>query len=304
MQATVTIADGTFTVDFAGSAPAAVGPVNMPFGATLAMCKVALKSITTPDEPGNGGHMRPLRVVAEPGSLFHAVHPAPTFTLWTGIVALELIFKALAQGMPDRLAASTGGDVPGFMMVGTHPDTGKMFAVSNNEPVGWGATPSHDGANATMHLSASIVRNTPIEVLESKTTMLIERLELPDGLGRCWPPPRRRRPREDDPVPRRRRVPLGRRRRPDPTLGPRGAVWRRNTNGFVSSPERSGGGRKHTPRPPCAPATGSSSAPAAAEATEPRPPGTGARCGRTSGRVRSLERPNVITAWTPEEAGT
>jgi N-methylhydantoinase B len=178
MQVTVTIADEIFEVDFAGSAPATVGPVNMPFGATLAMCKVAMKSLTTPHEPGNGGHMRPLRVKAEPGNLFHAVTPAPTFTLWTGIVALELIFKAVAQGMPDRLAASTGGDVPGFMMVGTHPDTGQMFAVSNNEPVGWGGTPTHDGCNATLHLSESIVRNTPIEVLESKTTMLIERLEL------------------------------------------------------------------------------------------------------------------------------
>jgi len=178
MQATVTIADGTFEVDFAGSAGATVGPVNMPFGATLAMCKVAMKALTTPDEPGNGGHMRPLRVKAEPGTLFHAVAPAPTFTLWTGIVALELIFKAVAQGMPERLAASTGGDVPGFMMVGIHPDSGQMFAVSNNEPVGWGATPTHDGVSATLHLSESIVRNTPIEVLESKTTMLVERLEL------------------------------------------------------------------------------------------------------------------------------
>jgi N-methylhydantoinase B len=178
MQVTVTIADGEFVVDFEGSAGATAGPVNMPFGATLAMCKVALKALTTPDEPSTGGHMRPLRVVAEPGTLFHAITPAPTFTLWTGIVALELIFKAVAQGMSERVAASTGGDVPGFMMVGIHPDTGDLFAVSNNEPVGWGGTPRHDGANGTMHLSASIVRNTPIEVLESKTTMLVERLEF------------------------------------------------------------------------------------------------------------------------------
>ena len=178
MQVTVTIADGEFVVDFAGSAGATAGPVNMPFGATLAMCKVALKALTTPHEPSTGGHMRPLRVLAEPGTLFHAVTPAPTFTLWTGIVALELIFKAVAQGMSERVAASTGGDVPGFMMVGIHPDTGELFAVSNNEPVGWGGTPRHDGANGTMHLSASIVRNTPIEVLESKTTMLVERLEF------------------------------------------------------------------------------------------------------------------------------
>jgi N-methylhydantoinase B len=184
MQVTVTIADGEFVVDFEGSAGATAGPVNMPFGATLAMCKVALKALTTPDEPSTGGHMRPLRVLAEPGTLFHAVTPAPTFTLWTGIVALELIFKAVAQGMSDRVAASTGGDVPGFMMVGFHPDSGDLFAVSNNEPVGWGGTPHHDGANGTMHLSASIVRNTPIEVLESKTTMLVERLEFrPDSGG-------------------------------------------------------------------------------------------------------------------------
>ncbi len=178
MQATVTIQDGTFTVDFEGSASATTGPVNMPFGATLAMCKVAMKALTTPLEPSSGGEMRPLVVKAEPGNLFHAEYPAPTFTLWTGIVALELIFKAVAQGMPELLGASSGGDVPGFMMVGTHPDTGKLFAVSNNEAVGWGATPAHDGANATMHLSASIVRNTPIEVLEAKTTMLVERFEL------------------------------------------------------------------------------------------------------------------------------
>ena len=38
--------------------------------------KVALKALTTPHEPGLGGHMRPLRIEAEPGTLFHAVHPA------------------------------------------------------------------------------------------------------------------------------------------------------------------------------------------------------------------------------------
>jgi N-methylhydantoinase B len=68
--------------------------------------------------------------------------------------------------------------MPGFMMVGTHPETGRMFAVSNNEVVGWGATADHDGNDATIHPSESIVRNTPVEVLEQKTTMLVERLEM------------------------------------------------------------------------------------------------------------------------------
>ncbi len=35
--------------------------------------------------------------------------------------------------MPDGSRASSGGDVPGFMMVGVHPDTQQLFAISNND---------------------------------------------------------------------------------------------------------------------------------------------------------------------------
>jgi N-methylhydantoinase B len=177
MQATVTVSDDRFEVDFEGSAPAARGPVNLPFGSTISTCRMAFKGLTSPHEPANAGQMRPLAVRAEPGTLFHAVYPAPTFTLWTGIVALELIFKALAQGMPDGLSASSGGEVPGYMMVGVHPDTGRLFAVSNGDAIGWGATTDHDGADLVNHLCQTVVRNTPIEVLEQLTTMAFERVE-------------------------------------------------------------------------------------------------------------------------------
>ncbi|MCU1491534.1 MAG: N-methylhydantoinase [Acidimicrobiaceae bacterium] len=183
LKVTVTIEDGEIIVDFAGSHGTAVGPVNLPFGSTLAMCKVALKGLTSPYESANAGHSRPLTVKAEPGSLFHAVYPAPTFTQWTHIVAFELIYKALSAAMPEQVSASSGGDMPGFMMVGIHPETGQLFAVSNNEVVGWGGTSTHDGNDVTIHPSESIVRNTPLEVLEQKTTMLIERLEMRTDSG-------------------------------------------------------------------------------------------------------------------------
>ena len=122
--------------------------------------------------------MRPLTVKATPGTLFHAEYPSPTYTQWTGIVLLELIYKAIAPVISDRLAACSGGDVPGFMMIGNHPDTGLNYAISNNEAVGWGATSEHDGANANNHPCQSIVRNTPIEVMETRTPMFFERFEL------------------------------------------------------------------------------------------------------------------------------
>jgi N-methylhydantoinase B len=183
MRVAITIDEEHFKVDFTGSSDSVRGPVNLPFGRTLAMCRAVFKSLTTPAAPSNGGNFRPLEIVAPPGGLFHAVYPSPTFTLWTSTVALELLFKALAQGMPEKVSASSGGDVPGFMMVGTHPDTKRFFAVSNNECVGWGGTIQHDGSNVTNHPIQSQVRNTPVEIMEMKTGMFFERLELTTDSG-------------------------------------------------------------------------------------------------------------------------
>ena len=177
MAVTVTISEERFTVDFADSDGAVPGPVNMPFGCTLSLAKNVFKSLTTPDTPANHGHYQPLDVVCPPGNLFHAVYPSATYTLWTGMAGFELINKALAKGM-DGIHASSGSDLPGFMAVGAHPHTGEMYLVSNNEGLGWGATPSHDGANALQHPSTTAVRNTSIEVLEHQSPLFHERLEL------------------------------------------------------------------------------------------------------------------------------
>ena len=177
MAVTVTIDGERFIVDYGDSDDAVPGPVNMPFGKTSSLAKSVFKSLTTPDTPANHGHFEPLTVSCPPGNLFHAVYPSATFTLWTGMAAFELINKALAQGM-DEINASSGSDEPGFMAVGSHPETGEMYAVSNNEGIGWGATPEYDGATALQHPSTTAVRNTSMEVLEHKSPIFHERLEL------------------------------------------------------------------------------------------------------------------------------
>ena len=177
MAVTVTIEGEKFIVDYGDSDSAVPGPVNMPFGKTSSLAKSVFKSLTTPDTPANHGHFEPLTVSCPPGNLFHAVYPSATFTLWTGMAAFELINKALAQGM-DEINASSGSDEPGFMAVGTHPETGEIYAVSNNEGIGWGATPDYDGATALQHPSTTAVRNTSMEVLEHKSPIFHERLEL------------------------------------------------------------------------------------------------------------------------------
>jgi N-methylhydantoinase B len=85
--------------------------------------------------------------------------------------------------MPDRVAACSGGDVPGFMMVGAHPESGELFAISNNDLVGWGATARHDGQGPANHICQTAGRGTPMEVLEARSGMFFERLEIRTDSG-------------------------------------------------------------------------------------------------------------------------
>jgi N-methylhydantoinase B len=174
MQVTVTITDDEFIVDWTGSHGRTKGPMNLPIGLTLGVSGLAFKGITTPDVPANEGHYRPLKVIAPPGELMHAVPPAPTFTVWCGLLAPEVILKALSQGMPDRVPACSGGDVFDVMGLGMHPETNMPWLEATNEAVGFGAYEGSDGEDAIMHLSEPGCRNNPVEVLESKAPWLIE----------------------------------------------------------------------------------------------------------------------------------
>jgi len=183
IKATVTISDDEMLVDFAGSSPATKGPINIPFGCTLGVAGLVFKSITTPNEPANDGNFRPLRVEAPPGTLMHAVPPAATFTLWPALLATEVVTKALAKGLPDIVPACSGGDVCSMMGVGVHPRTGKMWIEATNEGVGFGGHADNDGENGIMHITEPGCRNNPVEVLETKAPLFIERYGLRQDSG-------------------------------------------------------------------------------------------------------------------------
>ena len=174
LQCTVTVSDDEMVVDWTGSAENVEGPINLPVGQTEALSSLIFKSLTTPDSPVVAGNFAPLRVVTVPGSVMHAVSPMPTFTLWTGLLAGEVILKALAQGMPDLVPACSGGDVCSMMGLGTNPRTGEPWQEATNEAVGYGGSSTHDGEDGIMHLSEPGCRNNPVEVLETKSSMVID----------------------------------------------------------------------------------------------------------------------------------
>jgi N-methylhydantoinase B len=184
MACTVTITDDEMVVDWSASDDQVGGPINLPFGITMALCSLIFKALTTPDTPATAGNFRPLRIIAPEGNLMHAMPPAPTFTLWTGLLAGEVILKALAQGMPDRVPACSGGDVSTMMGLGMDSRTGRPWLEATNEAVGFGGHAARDGENGIMHLTEPGCRNNPVEVLEVKSPMRIESYGLrPDSGG-------------------------------------------------------------------------------------------------------------------------
>ncbi len=174
MDVTVTVTDEKMIVDWRKTSKAAMGPINLPLGLTVATTMLAFKALTTPDTPVNAGNFRPVEVLTTEGSLMHAVEPMPTFTIWPAILAPEVINKALAKGMPDLIPACSGGDVCSIMALGVDPSTGIPWLEATNDGVGFGAHAAGDGSDGIMHLSEPGCRNNPIEVLETKAPIIIE----------------------------------------------------------------------------------------------------------------------------------
>ncbi|MDI1288766.1 MAG: hydantoinase B/oxoprolinase family protein [bacterium] len=174
MKVTVTIEGDRMIIDWTETDKPAVGPINVPVGLTIAASRLAFKSLTTPDSFICAGNFRNLEVRTSPGSLMHALPPMPTFTLWTGLLAPEVIMKALAQGLPDVVPACSGGDVCDVMALGVNPRTGAAWLEATNDAIGFGAHADGDGADGIMHVTEPGCRNNPIEVLENKGPLLIE----------------------------------------------------------------------------------------------------------------------------------
>lgn len=180
----VTIDGDRMIVDWSATDQPARGPINLPIGMTRAATQLAFKALTTPDSFICAGNFKNLEVVTKPGSLMHAVPPMPTFTLWTGLLAPEIMTKALAKGLPDLIPACTGGDVCDVMALGVNPRNGAGWLEATNDAVGFGAHAGGDGEDGIMHVTEPGCRNNPVEVLENKGPMMIDRYGFrPDSGG-------------------------------------------------------------------------------------------------------------------------
>lgn len=175
----ITITEDEFICDFTGTHPQVPGPVNCTTTGLHSGVRTMLKAITSPSIPVNEGCFRPIRVICPPGTIFTAQRPAAVSTYWeTMNYVTDLVWKALAPVVPDRLTAGHFLSVCGVVVAGTHPDTNELFLLVEPQAGGWGAGAAKDGESGLMCVGDGETYVIPIEIAETRYGILVDRYEL------------------------------------------------------------------------------------------------------------------------------
>lgn len=184
VQVKVTITDDEFVVDYTGSHAQVNGPINTPATGLRSRVRAIYRAITAPDIPTNGGMFRPLRVICPPRTVFTAERPMPTsYYFESGGFCLDLIWKALAPHMPERLPAGHFLSICATTIVGRHPETGRLYVLAEPLLGGWGACDNKDGQNGQFSHSNGETFNIPAEITEARYGVRVDRYAFHDDDG-------------------------------------------------------------------------------------------------------------------------
>lgn len=179
------IEGSTARLDFSGCPDVRPGPVNCPLASTVSASRVVMTMLAGGGEAPNEGHFRPIEIATRPGSMFHCLSPAPCFLYgWPAMQATEAVLNAVAEAVPERTVACSGGDLAAVVWWGIREGTGEFWGDGSPHPVGQGASAHGDGANSCLHHIEAATRFAPMEVWEARNPWLMERFELaPDSGG-------------------------------------------------------------------------------------------------------------------------
>ncbi len=177
IEVAVTIRDGAIEFDLTGTSPQVKGPMNCVPSGSQAAAYYAVRVLTDPAIPTNGGCFRPVTLKLPPGSLVNPREPAPVNARTSTIkrVATSMV-SALAGVLPDRVAAPAAGTLL-IVAFGGHYANGERYIVSELIAGGSGAAAGHDGVDV-VDTDASNCMNLPAEALEMEAPIRLCRAAL------------------------------------------------------------------------------------------------------------------------------
>ena len=184
LKVKVVVAGGEMTIDFSDISDQVPGSIKSGQSGAVAAARVAFKSVVAPFSPIDEGCFRPLKIVIPEGKILSATPPSPVGN-WSRTLptVIDLILKALAPSMPDKIAAGHKGDMGGYAFFGTNPRTGRKFLCQTIMGGGWGGRAHEDGENATVSMCQGDVQNAPVEMQEIYYPVLVEHHRLREASG-------------------------------------------------------------------------------------------------------------------------
>ncbi|KUO42651.1 MAG: hypothetical protein APU95_04515 [Hadesarchaea archaeon YNP_N21] len=182
----VVVKDDKFIADFTDNPCQVRAPINTTFAGLYTAVATIFVALTDPHVPLNQGYLEPLEVICPEGTLFNARPPAPVSCYWeTMFYAVDLIWKALAPYMPEKLTAGHFLSVVSETLSMIDPRDGKYKILCEPNPGGWGAGADKDGESCLVAAADGETYCHPVEVIEKEYPILVEcmRFNFEDGVG-------------------------------------------------------------------------------------------------------------------------
>ncbi len=168
-RATISVTRHRFIVDLRDNPLQRNAPYNTSRDGAVISSQMIFKALTDPTLFANAGSFRPLHVITEPGTIFHATGTAPHgYYFETRIRLYDMLWQCMARAMPERLPAGHFASICGTVIAGRHPDTGRRYTMVEPQMGGWGATSKRDGLDAMYSASHGETFNCPVEICEAR----------------------------------------------------------------------------------------------------------------------------------------
>ena len=180
----ITIEDERALIDFTGSAPQVVGAINAVEAITVSAVSYVFRCLVGGEVPASAGLMEPIEVIAPRGTVVNANPPASVAggNVETSQRIVDVLFKALAKALPDRIPAASQGTMNNLTIGGIDSRNGQEFSYYETVAGGMGARPMLDGMSGVhTHMTNSL--NTPAEALEYAYPLRVREYRLRKGSG-------------------------------------------------------------------------------------------------------------------------
>jgi N-methylhydantoinase B len=164
-------------IDYEGTSAQINRGLNCVMNYTDAYSAYPVKCALDPETPRNEGSYHPISVTAPVGSILNPRFPAPcNARQLTGHLLAGVIYKALAQAVPEKVIAECGGAPTMRAVFSGQKHDGSRFSQILFASGGMGATPHNDGLATTAFPTNAGAGS--IEAFESVAPLVVWKKEL------------------------------------------------------------------------------------------------------------------------------